>query len=79
MDLNHARELFEIRHLGRTLRVWRHNRGRHRRYIGAINGSVCAISPAKGDLLRRMILMSRHYPTEKKRRRPQVARSGNSR
>jgi len=77
MDLDHAKELFEIRHSGRTLRVWRWNRGRGRRYIGAINNTVCAIGPAKGDLLRRMILMSRHYPKEASRRR--VARTTDSR
>ncbi len=46
MDLKHIRELFEIKHSGRTLQVWRGSDGHRKQYIGAINGTICAIGPA---------------------------------
>ena len=73
MHLERARELFRIRHSDRTIQIWRRGKGHFKQYIGAINGDVCATGPAKADLLRRLIQMSRQYPKEARRR--QFARS----
>jgi hypothetical protein len=69
MKIDRAQELFEIRHSGRNLQVWRRGKGHFKQYLGAINGDVCAMGPAKGDLLRRLVEMSRHYPMAPPRRR----------
>ena len=58
------RDLFEILYGGRRLAVAVTRRGRQRLYVGAINGEVCATAPGKGDLLRALIQMARHYPKE---------------
>lgn len=74
--MKHSVELFRFRHSQRDITVWRRGRGHYKRYIGAINGDVCADAPAKGELLRKLIEMARHYP--KAQSRHCVARLGNS-
>ena len=51
------RELFKIKRGGKCLSVLQGALG-HRRYIGSIDGQVCAEAPAKGELLRRLIEMT---------------------
>lgn len=75
--MKHATKLFSFRHSQRDITVWRRGSGRFKRYYGAINGDMCAESTGKGDLLRRLIEMARHYPKTEPRRR--IARQGNSR
>jgi hypothetical protein len=61
---NTGRELFEFKHGGRRIGMIRRSRGAHRLYVGSINGEECAFGPQKGDLLRQLILMARHYPKD---------------
>jgi hypothetical protein len=75
--LKQATELFSFRHCQRDITVWRRGKGHFKRYIGAINGEVCAEAPAKGELLRNLIQMARGYPKAPSQRR--VAHQGNSR
>jgi len=59
--LNH-RDLFEFNHAGRRLGMAvRGHKGR-RTYLGFINGALAATGHAKGDLLRHLIQLARHYP-----------------
>lgn len=58
--MKHARELFQIRHAGLVIQMWRSHPGRH--YYGAIDGHICASGPAKGEVMRRLIDMARNYP-----------------
>lgn len=56
------RELFEFTHAGRRLRMAvRGHKGR-RTYLGYINGGLAATGLAKGELLRNLIQLARHYP-----------------
>lgn len=88
--MKNAKELFSFRHSQRTITIWRQGRSHFKRYIGAVNGEVCAEAPAKGELLRRLIEIARTYPTtdvmpvyprrERRGGRPRrVAPAGNSR
>jgi hypothetical protein len=77
LRMKHAQELFSFRHSERDITVWRRGRGNFKRYIGAINGEVCAEGLAKGELLRELIEMARSYPKSQPRR--VVARPGNTR
>jgi hypothetical protein len=57
-----GKELFEISHGGRNIAVFLRNVGLRKRYIGSVNGIVCVIGSGKGDVMRRLIEVARHYP-----------------
>ncbi len=57
-----GRHLFDISHKGRNISVVASSVGRRKRYLGSINGAMCAIGSSKGDVLRRLIEVAPHYP-----------------
>jgi hypothetical protein len=72
------KQLFQLRHKGRTLSVGLKSRGKRKVYLGAINGETCAVAPGKGEVLRLLIKMAQGYPKSYPRRM-HVAQPGNSR
>ena len=68
-----GRHLFDINHGGRRLTVSRTGSQGRRMYIGAINGQECAAAPAKGELLRTLIQMARHFPKSSQAPRTGIA------
>ena len=60
--MQNQRELFAFTHGGRRLAMAVIGRGGRRKYLGYINGGLAAFGPAKGELLRELITLARHFP-----------------
>jgi hypothetical protein len=73
MHIPGQKELFVIRHDGRNLSLHRRGRGRHRTYLGYINGEYAALAPGKGECLRIIINMARSRPKAPPVSRPRIA------
>jgi hypothetical protein len=70
----HGRHLFDISHKGRNISMMVSSLHYRKRYIGSINGEVCAIGSCKGDVMRQLMELAPLQPKAEKPPAPQPRR-----